>query len=115
MKGGLFIIRQSGELERRELTGPPTGQELHDIIDGYIEVVPDWNHLKTRGIDRIDSPCVAFCDSDGKTTGGKKLNESATVMWERALRSQDLTSIGKDWLVGDIVVVWGDKQLLGAL
>jgi hypothetical protein len=112
MKGGLFIIRQDGLVERRELTRPPTGKELHDIIDGYLEIVPFWNHLKTLD---INSSCVAFCDSDGKTVGNKKLNESATTMWENVLRLQGKTSIGVDYLVGDIVVVWGDRQLLEAL
>jgi hypothetical protein len=76
MTGGLYIIRHNGQIERRKLTRPPTAEELHEIVGGYLEVVPYWTHLKTLG------RCVAFCDSNGKTTGGKKFNKPARAMWK---------------------------------
>jgi len=114
MKGGLYIIRQNGEVETREITKEPTGDELHEIVGGYIEVVPYWNILiiPSKG---IMSNCVVFCDSDGKTTGGKLFNEHATILWESVLNRKGMSAAGKDHLVGDIVAVWGDEELLAML
>jgi len=114
MKGGLCIIRQSGEIETRKIDRPPTGDELHKVVDGYIEVVPYWDHLIVPSA-KIVSKCVAFCDSDGKTTGNKLFNLRATTMWEAILRRQGKSCEGVDHLVGDICVVWGDQELLDNL
>lgn len=111
MRGGLFIIRQDGKIEQREINHAPTGNELHEIVDGYIELVPYWNLLTVPG---INSGCVAFCDENGKNTG-KLLNETATAMWESVLNRQGKSSVGLDYLAGDIVVVWGDHSLLDTL
>jgi hypothetical protein len=114
MKGGLYIIRQNGEIETREIDRPPTGDEIHNFIDGYIEVVPYWNELVVPSA-KIMSKCVAFCDESGKTTGNKPLNERATIMWEATLNRQGKSCRGLDELVGDICVVWGDQELLDNL
>lgn len=114
MIGGLYIIRQNGSVEEREITGPPTGEELHEIVGGYIEIVPYWSRLVIPS-KKINSSCVAFCDSDGKTTSGKAFNERATIMWEGVLNQQGNSLRGRDHLVGDIVVVWGDRELLDNL
>jgi hypothetical protein len=114
MKGGLYIIRQNGEIETREIDRPPTGDEIHNFVDGYIEVVPYWNELVVPSA-KIMSKCVAFCDESGKTTGNKLPNERATIMWEATLNRQGKSCKGMDHLVGDICVIWGDQELLDNL
>jgi hypothetical protein len=111
MKGGILIVRPNGDIEQRELSQPPSGQELHDIVDGYIEVVPSWYNVR---IDDTVMRCVAFCDEDGKNTG-KQLNEKATQMWDEALQRHGNALLWRDHLVGDIAIVWGDNALLAAL
>jgi hypothetical protein len=111
MKGGILIVRQNGVIEQRDLSQPPSGQELHNIVDGYIEVVPSWYDVP---VGPTKMRCVAFCDEDGKNTG-KQLNEKATQMWDEALQRLGNSLLGRDYLVGDIAIVWGDNALLAAL
>jgi hypothetical protein len=117
MRGGILIVRQNGKIEQRELNRAPTGQELHDIINGYLEVVPYWNSVVVSAPTSFGPVrCVAFCDEDGKTTGNKLPNAKATLMWDEALqRDRGETLRGRDHLVGDIAVVWGDRELLADL
>jgi hypothetical protein len=113
MKGGILIVRQNGKIEQRKLDRAPTGQELHDIVNGYLEVVPYWNSVVVSG---PPVHCVAFCDEDGKTTGNKLPNAQATLMWDEALqRDRGEALLGRDHLVGDIAIVWGDRELLAEL
>ena len=114
MRGGLYIIRQSGNIEEREIDKPPTHIELREIVGGYVELVPYWNRLIIPS-KNINSRCAVFCDSDGKTIGRKALNQVATIMWEMALNRKGNSLRGRDHLVGDIVAVWGDKGLMDSL
>jgi len=117
MKGGLYIIKQDGSIEFRTIDKPPTHTELHEIVGGYIELVPYWTELIVPSM-KINSRCVAFCDADGKTTGNKELNKRATIMWESVLnrrKGNPMSLRGLDYLVGDIVVVYGDNELMDTL
>jgi hypothetical protein len=114
MRGGLFIVRQNGDIETRSIDRPPTAEELREIVSGYIEMIPYWTHLSVAS-KNIDSDCVGFCDSDGKTIGNKLSNELATAIWEVDLNRKGMSAKGRDYLVGDIVLVWGDQELLDNL
>jgi hypothetical protein len=36
MRGGLYIIRQDGKIEEREIDHPPSAEEIHEIVDGHM-------------------------------------------------------------------------------
>lgn len=100
MKGTLYTIRAGGSLRVTPLDKPPTLEQLQTAVGGYIEVVPGF---ETFG----GEICVAFCDEEGKLKG-KDINPGATREWHAQFPNDDA-------LVGDIVVVCGDDDLLAEL
>jgi hypothetical protein len=74
----------------------PEVQELQDIVDGYIEVVPYWTTYDGK-------PCVAFCNEDGKQRALRP-NRRATSLWYEKLFEQG-DDVGGDFLVGDVVLL----------
>lgn len=118
MRGSMIIFHPSKpEPELREFDRPLTGQELHNVVGGYIEVVPGFRTVAYCGV-VLD--CVAFCNEDGKRDK-LPLNEFATLAWGRACHRSGLgelyqpDGIPKDWLVGDIAVVFGDREFMREL
>jgi hypothetical protein len=122
MKGALYIVPadKSVPVERREISAPPSGADLHEIVGGYIEVVPGFNSIEAVGI----FPCVAFCNEDGKRLTPTAPNARATTMWHFALKRSGhpglvLTAAQggglADYLVGNIAVITGDAELMEAL
>jgi hypothetical protein len=107
--------------ERREITKAPTAAEINEIVGGYIEAVPGFTSVDIDGEGAV--PCVAFCNEDGKRLG-LATNRLATVMWNAALvraghpgllRPREEGGGLADYLVGTIVVVRGDRELMEAL
>ena len=117
MRGSIITIPPSGEPVLREYDRPVELHELKAAIGGgYLEVVPYFNSISYGG---TVMDCVAFCDEDGKR-GHLPLNEPATKAWERALVRRGMalrTPQGefKDWLVGSIAVVFGDREFMAEL
>ena len=77
----------------------PQVPELQALVGGYIEAVPQW-------VDYIGTPCVVYCNEEGKLDE-LPVNIRATALWWKARgRPAD------DVLVGDIVLVVGlpDKE-----
>jgi hypothetical protein len=105
MRGVLIIIPVGdAAVTRKELAAAPRLEELSaGIGGGYIETVPYFTKYKGR-------PCVAFCDEEGKLHG-LPVNQRATALWY-ALEPR---FIGRDILVGPIVIVSGDRALLDSL
>lgn len=96
----------------------PTLEELKGAIGGgYLEAVPGFDSVIYND---IVMSCVALCDEDGKRKR-LDLNAAASIAWDRALRRQgetlvDLkTSRARDYLVGSVVVLFGDKEFMGSL
>lgn len=104
MKGTMIVIHadkkighKTTHLDRRvELA------ELQAGVGGYIETVPGLTSYNHEG---RQHRCFAFCNEEGKL---KQLprNERATQLWHRARRS------GSDFLCGDVVIVFGDKEFM---
>jgi hypothetical protein len=102
--------------EIRQLTAPPTGQELHEFVGGYLEVVPYfWSIRNADGLHR----CAAFCNEDGQRLG-MPINRRGTLLWEAAAERQGLLLRDehgnyRTTLLGPVVIVFGDRKLMAAL
>lgn len=110
MRGLLTIIPVSGAVSSKEQAGPPALEDLQGGIGGgYIELVPGFNRYQGK-------PCVAFCDEDGKR---KRLpvNMRATELWYKSVGGPvfDTYDGPQDILVGPIVIVTGDRELMEEL
>lgn len=117
MRGTLLVFKP-GQLAPQliELDHRPELDDLKKHIDGHLELVPGF-----RSIVHYDvvMDCIVYADEDGKR---KKLevNNAATVLWDAALRRNGtglLRPNGRaiDWLVGPVVVLFGDHELMAEL
>lgn len=103
MKGMAIVIDVAGEPHLHPLTAPPTLEQYHQWVGGYIELIPYFNHF-------LGKECAAFCNEEGKLEN-LPINRAATDLW-----AEQYPQIrGVDVLVGNIVIVTGDKELLGSL
>jgi hypothetical protein len=110
MKGTIVIISQhrghiSKDIDRPEL------KYFTDAVGGYIEVVPYFTSIVWDG--QLHE-CVAFCDEEGKIKR-KEPNVSADLFWRMAQERAGLKMMIDDYLVGDICVVFGDKEFMREL
>lgn len=119
MKGVMLVFLAEGGVPKKvELDGPPSLEALQNAVGGYLEAVPGFNTFNVEG--KLES-CVVFCNEEGKLLG-LPVNTKATKLWEACLnRAGDslFTSSpikrAKDYLVGNIVVIYGDQSLMEAL
>lgn len=117
MHGSLVILRpEKNEPELCEFSRPLRADELHAAVGGYFEVVPGFVTVAYGGT-VLD--CVAFCNENGKLDH-LPINQLATITWARALRrvGEELYGEGntpKDWLVGNVAVVFGDREFMREL
>ena len=58
---------------------------------------------------------MAFCDEDGKGRRNLPLNRMATFAWDAAMRRDHGCGCAPDYLVGNVVVVFGDREFMEAL
>ena len=114
MRGSLLIFTpEQDKPALEELDAPPRGDRLHELVDGYIELVPRFDAIKVNGEWRR---CVAYCNEHGKLNG-LPFNVSATAFWLEAIarnRRGDQPLIA-DYLVGPVVVVMGDDDFMRKL
>jgi hypothetical protein len=96
----MLTIKPDGTYVYRKLTTPPTAEVLHEGIEGPLELVPLFRKL---GL----SPCIAFCDEDGRQKGLSP-NRAAQALWRLAVGRY----ITEDHLVGPIVIVVGEESFL---
>ena len=110
MIGSLLIYRPTyPEPLIEEIERPPTAEQLHDLVHGYIELIPHFNTIIHKGTKRA---CAAFCNEHGKING-LIINVPATRLWHVALeRTIGAVVPFDDYLVGTIVVIIGDKELM---
>lgn len=114
MKGAALIYRPGqAQPERTEFNGAIPIEFLQGAVGGYIEVVPGFFQIRVG--DHIEA-CVAFCNEEGKLDG-LPFNATATIEWEHALPTGLRNPQGEwlDWLVGAIVVVFGDADFMADL
>src|SRR5215831_3603700 len=110
MRGTLLIYKPfAPKPEVQEIEGPPTLEALKaGIGGGFIEPVPHFKTIMYRGELRR---CIAFCDETGKVCHPPlEDNIEATILWDKAMRAATGHGCHPDYLVGDIVVVMGDKE-----
>jgi hypothetical protein len=103
MKGKLYILTNDKKREVRELDKPPTGDEIREILGGWMELVPRFNTYEKQ-------PCIAYCDEEGKMKNLSH-NYEATHAWSTSMK-MSLHNI--DPLRGTIVVLTGDKEFMEA-
>ena|SRR5882672_2051760 len=89
-----------------ELTDPKCLRFLQSEVDGFVEVVPHFNHVVHEG---VRQPCVVFCNENGKLER-LPYNGRATVLWEDALPPPHTLLNPVDFLVGTIVVLICDEE-----
>lgn len=117
MRGSMLIFKP-GQLAPQiiELDHRPELDDLKKYIDGYLELVPGFRSIVHYN---VVMDCIVFCDEDGKRKR-LEVNNIATVLWDAALRRNGtglLRPDGRpiDWLVGPIVVLFGDRELMAEL
>jgi ABC-type glycerol-3-phosphate transport system substrate-binding protein len=104
VRGLLTIIQVDGAVSSEELAAAPHLEDLQSWLGGgFIELVPYFTRYQGK-------PCLAFCDEDGKHKG-MPINQRATALWYEL----EPRFMGMDILVGPIVIVSGDEQLMREL
>ena len=105
MKGRIIIIPVDPRTpaSSKELAGAPRLEELREGVGGDIETVPFFTTYKGE-------IAVAFCNEHGKLDG-LPVNRRATALWY----AQEPRFIGRDHLVGPVVIVTGDRALMRRL
>lgn len=105
MRGVIIALNYDGTRNRVEINSADILRELQWIVEGPIEQVPGFNSY-------AGYKCVAFCHEEGKL---KELpfNHQATTYWYEALKQNNLSSL--EVLLGNIAVVYGDKEFMEAL
>lgn len=114
MRGTILVYKPHvAKPEVRSFTRALDLGELKDAIGGgLLEMVPGFTSIAYDGeIHR----CVAFCDEEGKLERGRPpmaLNVEATRQWLARL-PPDLKT--RDYLVGQVAVVFGDDEFMEEL
>jgi hypothetical protein len=118
MRGTMLIFRPGNSApEAKHYKQSPSLEELHTAVGGYLEIVPDFKTIAYAG---TVMNCQALCNENGKLNH-LPVNEGATYAWEHALRREglslldDKTRTYKDYLVGQIAVLFGDAEFMASL
>jgi hypothetical protein len=110
MNGTMLIISPSGSIKTCPLHAAPDLDRLQEELGGWLEQVSRFDTVMYHGSLR---PCVAFCNEEGKLKG-MKTNLRATQMWTIALGRHGIPS-PTDILCGNVVIIFGDRELMEAL
>lgn len=114
MRGTALIFRPGkSEPEIVRFTQAPGLDFLQAAVGGYIEVVPHFDNIRHG---EVVERCVAFCNEHGKLNR-LPVNRAATEAWERAVPTGLRGPLGYwlDFLVGDVVVLFGDREFMAEL
>lgn len=120
MKGTSIIIDPvQGPLEnsRTEWDKPIPLKVLQSAVGGFIEPIPLFSCMNTpEGEQKVK----AFCDEEGKLKQ-LRFNEPAQGIWvasianENNIDYEEAALSATDYLVGPVIVVWGDDEFMAAL
>ena len=118
MRGTLLVFRpeQADRPDLCEFSRSLRLEELRAAVGGDIELVQGFT---TVGYGGTVLDCVAFCNEHGKLDH-LPVNQQATLFWARALSRLGIElhgadKIPKDWLVGNVAVVFGDREFMREL
>lgn len=111
---GTALLFKPGEPEPEifRFASPPTLEFLQEAVGGYIEAVPHFDQIRHG---EVIERCIVYCNENGKLDG-LPFNAAATEAWDQAippslsLRSPD--GGWKDYLVGPVLVLFGDRQFM---
>ena len=112
MRGAMTTLKVDGTRAVASLDKPPDLETLRaGIGGGWLEAVPGWKTFIPLLSGPV--PCEAFCDEDGKR---KQLpyNQSATWQWHAAMQRDGFNFMPDD-LLGDVVVLTGDRKFMRSL
>lgn len=107
MRGTMLIIRPDGTQDKVEIANHLALKTLQDAVGGYLELVP---HLTKYNVDGTLHEVVAFCNEQGKLQD-LPINLAATLIWQLAAAPNHL----RDILVGNVVLLWGDKEFMNSI
>src|SRR5262245_35255356 len=118
MRGTMLVFQPyHAQPARTELTAPPELEALQHAVGGWLEAVPHFDRIE---IDGGEQRCVALCNEEGKLNHLDH-NSRATVLWHQALRFAGLPGLIlpngglADYLVGNVIVLFGDREFMDAL
>lgn len=101
MLGALTVIKADGRMVTSYLEKPPTREQIQSGVGGgRVQRVPGFNMYCLRD-------AIAFCDADGKLKG---LPENKKAQRHREAAMQRL--MPEDCLVGDVVIITGNRYFL---
>ena len=103
MKGTQTIIKTNGEVISTEITKSPGFEAFQKIVGGNIELIGGFETYEGKPAG------LALCNEEGKLKG-LPINQKATRAWRDALGFDP-----GDILVGDVVIITGDDELLETL
>lgn len=102
----MLTIKADGTLSESQVK-PNDLTAMQAAVGGYIESVPYWDSFLHNGQPRR---CWAICNEEGKIQGLPD-NLIATTLWFQNVPSMK----GRDILVGDVALIYGDAELMGEL
>lgn len=114
MHGTMIIMKADAPSpDVQSFDRPVTLQELRAAVGGDIELVEGFDSIAYAG---TVMNCVVLCNEHGKLEQ-MPINHPATLAWGRALQRIGITlydggGVPKDWLVGDIAVLFGDREFM---
>ena len=97
------IITPPDKVETIHQNELPNLKQLQEWVKGYIEVVPYFDRY-------LRQDCVVFCNENGKNSNSE-INIYATTHWVFS----EPSVLGVDYLVGTIVILYGDQKTLDKL
>jgi hypothetical protein len=107
MNGTTVLLRADGTKLIRQHEAPLNLEFLQRAVGGYAQIVPYFTTYEYGGVLR---KVVAFCNENGKIER-RPVNDQAYLAWCEAVGR----IITEDTLVGDILVVWGDRAFMESL
>jgi hypothetical protein len=100
----------------KPIASPPEVEDIRTILSGPLQLVPNFNNVLYG--DKTQT-CIAYVNENGKLTNAA-FNQAATAEWERALNRQSQSlrrndGVIVDYLVGPVVVLFGDDEFMKEL
>lgn len=112
MIGTFTVIKADGTITSEQLTAAPAYEKIKaGLNNGPLEAVPLFDEY-------LGKRCIVFCDEEGRNNGLRR-NLAATALWHNRIRAQGHDPMrvltppdAIDGLVGPIVIISGDEELL---
>ena len=114
MRGSLHIIPTDKSRPHRlvMLERPVATADLHTIVGGYVEIVPNW---ETTVVDD-DQPCIVFCNRHARFQALPR-NGWTSIIWCTAMRRNGKPSKSAVFpsLLWEVAVITGDDEFMQAV